>query len=95
MKPIRDKIIVKPIPRIVSTLYIQTAEADSIGHVVAVGDEAADEGLKVGDKIYFGTLAGDYKDEYLKYFEFKDDGEKLIVMSWKDVCFVEEEDAVN
>ena len=95
MKPIKDKIIVKPIPRIQSSLYIQTAEADSIGHVVAVGDEAADEGLKIGDKIYFGTLAEDYKDEYLKYHEFKDNDEKFLVLSWQDVCFVEEEDAVN
>ena len=57
MKPIKDKIIVRPIPRIQSTLYVQTAEADTVGHIVAVGDEAAEEGLKVGDKIYFGTLA--------------------------------------
>jgi len=90
MKPIKDKIIVKPIQRIQSTLYIQTAEADSVGFVVAIGDEAAEEGLKVGDKVYFGTLAKDYKDEYLKYHNFKDGDEKFIVMSWQDVCFVEE-----
>jgi co-chaperonin GroES (HSP10) len=58
--------------------------------VVAVGDEAADEGLNVGDKVYFGTLAQDYKDEYLKYHDFKDGDRKFLVMSWKDVCFVEE-----
>jgi len=96
MKPIKDKIIVKPIQRIQSTLYIQTAETDSVGFVVAVGDEAAEEGLKVGDKVYFGTLAKDYKDEYLKYHNFKDGDEKFIVMSWQDVCFIEDqEDAVN
>jgi len=90
MKPIKDKIIVKPIQRIQSTLYIQTAETDTCGYVVAVGDEAADEGLKVGDKIWFGTLAKDYKDEYLKYHDFKDGDQKYLVMSWQDVCFVEE-----
>ena len=90
MKPIKDKIIVRPIPRLQSILYVQSAEADTIGHVVAVGEEAAAEGLNVGDKVYFGTLAQDYKDEYLKYSEFKEGNERLIVMSWKDVCFVEE-----
>ena len=92
MKPIKDKIIVRPIPRIQSTLYVQTAEADTVGHIVAVGDEAAEEGLKVGNKIYFGTLAKDYKDEYLKYHNFKDGDEKFLVLSWQDVCFVEEPD---
>ena len=74
------------------TENVQTAEADTVGHIVAVGDEAEAEGLKVGDKIYFGTLAKDYKDEYLKYHEFKDNDEKFLVLSWQDVCFVEEPD---
>jgi len=90
MIPLRDKLFVKPEKRIRSELYIQTAEVDTVGIVVAVGDEAHAEGLNVGDKVYFGTLAKDYKDEYLKYTEFKDKGERLIVMSWQDVCFVEE-----
>ena len=92
MKPIKDKIIVKPIPRLVSTLYIQTAEVDTIGHIVAVSDESTNMGLEVGDKIYFGTLAKEYEDEYLKYQEFKDNDERLLVMSWKDVLFVEEQE---
>ena len=90
IKPLRDKIFVHPEQRIKSDLWIQTAEADTVGFVTAVGDEAADEGLKVGDKVYFGTLAKDYKNEYLKYTEFKNNDENLIVMSWQDVCFVEE-----
>jgi hypothetical protein len=50
----------------------------------------------VGDKVYFGTLAKDYKDEYLKYHNFKDGDDKLLVLSWQDICFIEEsEDAVN
>ena len=90
IKPLRDKIFVRPEQRIKSNLWIQTAEADTVGFVTAVGDEAADEGLKVGDKVYFGTLAKDYKNEYLKYTKFKNNDENLIVMSWQDVCFVED-----
>jgi len=90
IKPLRDKIIVRPERRIKSDLWIQTAEADTVGYVLAVGDEAAEEGLKVGDKIYFGTLAKEYKDEYLKFKDLKDGDERIIVMSWQDVCFVEE-----
>ena len=89
-KPLRDKIIVKPLPRIKSDLYIQTAEADTIGHVVAVGPEAEWEGLQVGDKIYFGTLAKTYDNEYLKFDEITINGERHLKMSWQDVCFVEE-----
>ena len=90
IKPLRDKIIVRPERRIKSDLWIQTAEADTVGYVLAVGDEAAEEVLKVGDKIYFGTLAKEYKDEYLKFTDLKDGDERIIVMSWQDVCFVEE-----
>ena len=90
IKPLRDKIIVRPERRIKSDLWIQTAESDTVGYVLAVGDEAAEEGLKVGDKIYFGTLAKEYKDEYLKFTDLKDGDERIIVMSWQDVCFVEE-----
>jgi len=89
-KPLRDKIFVRPERRIKSDLWIQTAEADTVGYITAVGDEAAEEGLKVGDKVYFGTLAKDYKDEYLKFKDLLDKDERLIVMSWQDVCFVEE-----
>jgi len=90
IKPLRDKLFVKPIQRLQSELWLQTAEAPTVGHIIALGDEAAEQGLSVGDKIYFGTLAKDYKDEYLKYQELKDQDDQLIVMSWKDVCFVEE-----
>ena len=90
IKPLRDKIFVRPEKRIKSELWIQTAEADTVGFVTAVGEEAEAEGLKVGDKVYFGTLAKDYKDEYLKFKDLLDKDERLIVMSWQDVCFVEE-----
>lgn len=90
LTPLRDKIIVKPEKRIQSSLYIQTAEADSVGYVVAVGPDAAKEGLNVGDKVYFGTLAKDYKDEYLKYEEIQINNQRHLKMSWQDIAFVEE-----
>jgi co-chaperonin GroES (HSP10) len=89
LMPLRDKIIVKPQQRIQSSLYVQTAEADSVGYVVAVGPEAAKH-LNIGDKVYFGTLAKNYGDEYLKFEELKINNERHLKMSWQDICFVEE-----
>ena len=90
LKPLRDKIIVKPVPRIQSTIFVQTAEADTVGYVVAAGPDALREGLNVGDKVYFGTIAKDYGDEYLKYEPIEIDGQRHLKMSWQDICFVEE-----
>lgn len=90
LKPLRDKIIVKPIPRIQSTIFVQTAEADTVGYVVAAGPDALREGLNVGDKVYFGTIAKDYGDEYLKFEPIEIDGQRHLKMSWQDICFVEE-----
>ena len=92
LQPLRDKILVRPEKRIKSTLYVQSAEADSRGTVVAVGPNAQAEGLNVGDFITFGTFHKDYKDEYLKFEEIKHNDERLLKMSWQDVCFVMEEE---
>ena len=89
LTPLRDKIIVKPEKRIQSSLYIQTAEADSVGYVVAVGPDAAKH-LNIGEKVYFGTLAKDYKDEYLKYEEIQINNQRHLKMSWQDIAFVVE-----
>jgi len=90
-KPLKDKIIVKPEQRIKSTLDLSMMqEADTVGYVTAVGDEAAAEGLKVGDKVHFGHLAKDYKDEYLKFDTITIDDQRHLRMSWQDICFVEE-----
>ena len=89
LMPLRDKIIVKPEKRIQSSLYVQTAEADSVGYVVAVGPDAAKH-LNVGDKVYFGTLAKDYGDEYLKFEEININDQRHLKMSWQDICFVVE-----
>lgn len=91
LQPLRDKILVRPEKRIQSTLYVQSAEADSRGIVIAVGPDAAAEGLNVGDSITFGTYHKDYKDEYLKFEEIKHNDERLLKMSWQDVCFVMED----
>ena len=93
LQPLRDKILVRPEKRNLSdVLYIQSAEADSRGTVIAVGPDAKAEGLNVGDRITFGTYNKDYKDEYLKFEEIKHNDERLLKMSWQDVCFVMEEE---
>jgi co-chaperonin GroES (HSP10) len=91
IKPLRDKIIVKPLPRITSTIDISMMqEAESVGYVVALGDEAASMGLKMGDRVRFGNNGKEYKDEYLKFDKIKIDEDQCLKMSWQDVCFVEE-----
>ena len=92
IQPLRDKIIVKPERKLKSELWIQTAEADSVGYVVAAGPEALEMGLNVGDKIHFGTYNKDYGEEYLKFEPLYIDGERHLKLSWQDVCFVEEMD---
>ena len=92
IKPLKDKIIVKPEPRLKSTIDLsQMEEADSIGTVVAAGEEALNEGLNIGDRVLFGTLAKEYKDEYLKFEELNLDGERHLKMSWQDIAVVLEE----
>ena len=92
VKPLRDKIIVKPEPRLKSNIDLSLMqEADSIGTVVAAGDEALFQGVNIGDKVVFGTLAKDYNDEYLKFEELNLNGERHLKMSWQDICAVIEE----
>jgi co-chaperonin GroES (HSP10) len=93
VRPLRDKIIVKPEPR-VKSLILDTsliAEADSIGTVVAAGEDALKQGVNIGDRVLFGTLAKQYKDEYLKFEELNLDGERHLKMSWMDIAAVLEE----
>jgi co-chaperonin GroES (HSP10) len=94
LTPLRDKIVVLPEKRIKSKLYIQSAEADSIGTVVAVGagrwlmsGEWESMPLAIGDKIQFGNYEKSYKDEYLKYEPYIEDGIRYLIMSWQDACF--------
>jgi len=93
VKPLRDKIIVKPEER-VKSLILDTsliAETDSRGTVVAAGDDALAQGVNIGDKVLFGTLAKEYKDEYLKFEELNLNGERHLKMSWQDIAAVLEE----
>jgi co-chaperonin GroES (HSP10) len=93
VRPLRDKIIVKPEPR-VKSLVLDTsliAEAESIGTVVAAGEDALLQGVNIGDRVLFGTLAKEYKDEYLKFEELNLDGERHLKMSWQDIAAVLEE----
>ena len=92
IKPLRDKIIVKPEVRFKSeVLDLSKVEGyPTTGHVVAAGDEALLNGLKLGDKVHFGTVAHTAKDEYLKFEPLKLGDDQCLKMSWQDVCFVEE-----
>ena len=92
IKPLRDKIIVKPEQRFVSELLdlTQVQGSDTKGIVVAAGPEALDQGLNIGDKVHFGTVAADAGDEYLKFEPLILNGERHLKMSWQDICFVEE-----
>ena len=92
IKPLRDKIIVKPEVRFQSTLLdLSKVEGPpTTGHVVAAGDEAIRQGLKIGDKVHFGTVADTTKDEYLKFEPIKLGQDTCLRMSWQDICAVEE-----
>lgn len=92
IKPLRDKIIVKPEVRFKSELLdLSKVEGHpTTGHVVALGDEASRQGLKMGDKVHYGTVADTAKDEYLKFEPIKLGEDNCLKMSWQDICFVEE-----
>ena len=91
-KPLHDKIIVKPEQRFKSELLdlSKVQGADTVGYVVAASDEAKAQGLNVGDKVHFGTVADSASNEYLKWEPIEIDGQRHLKMSWQDICFVEE-----
>jgi chaperonin GroES len=99
LKPLADKIVVKPDVRVLSDiLIIENKEQPNMGTVVAVGaGKKLSNGrrdvmpVEVGQRVRFGTMKDNPDDEYLKYFPYEEDGVKYLVMSWQDVCFVEEE----
>jgi len=92
IKPLNDKIIVKPEQRFKSDVLdlSKVKGAFTTGIVMALGDEAQSMGLKMGDKVHFGTVANTAKDEYLKFDPIKIGEDQCLRMSWQDVCFVEE-----
>lgn len=97
-KPMHDKILVKPdVRELSSVIFVENQEVENMGTVVAVGpgkklsaDKIEAMPISVGARIRFGTMNDDRGEEYLKYFPYFEDGVKYLVMSWKDVCFIEE-----
>ena len=95
LKPLHDKIVVKPIERVKSSLiHVIMDEKDNMGTVVAIGPgkkltngkrEAMP--IEVGSFVRFGHMG---RDEYLGYTEYFEDNERYLVMSWQDVCFKQE-----
>ena len=93
-----DKILVKPIEREMKSSipgFVFNEEYNT-GEVIAVGPgKKIKEGkyepmpVSIGDKIRFGNMG---KDEYLKFQEVIDNGIKYLLMSWQDVCFIEEKE---
>ena len=101
LKPLADKIVVKPDVRELSSIIIvDNKEVENMGTVIAVGPgKKLSNGrreampVEVGARIRFGTMNDDKGEEYLKYFPYHEDWVKYLVMSWQDVCFVEAENA--
>ncbi|UOF80240.1 co-chaperonin groes (hsP10) [Caudoviricetes sp.] len=88
LRPLKDRIVVKPISRIKSSIIdVVMSEKDNMGNIVAIGDQAKNH-LHIGEFVRFGTMG---KDEYLNYQEYFEDGERYLIMSWKDICFISEE----
>jgi len=98
LKPLRDRIVVRPIERVKSQVIdVIMEELPNIGEVLAVGPGEIDKKgrlipnpIEIGQRIRFGGM-----EDYLSYPRFEDNGEELIVMSWKDVCFIEDNNAQN
>ena len=97
LKPLNDKIVVKPIERIKSELIaVIMDENDNMGTVMAVGPGKRLENgkreempIEVGSFVRFGQMGN---DEYLKYQEYFENGERYLIMSWQDVCFITEKE---
>lgn len=90
IKPIGDKVVIKPIAVEETTksgivLPGSAQEKPQQGEVIAVGDGAYQNGvkipmeLKVGDRVVYGKFGG---------IDVKLNGEEVIIMSEKDVLVV-------
>ena len=95
--PMGDKILVEPFDRVKSDiLEVVLTEKPNRGIVVAVGPGQSNKRggrdqmpVKPGDRIHFGTIGRTSSDEYLTYTPYYEDGKKYLIMSWKDVAFIE------
>ena len=98
-RPLADKIIVRPDVRVLSsTIIVSNKEAENMGTIVAVGPGKKLSSVKrevmpveVGQRIRFGTMNDDPKEEYLKFTPITHNGEKCLLMSWQDVCWIDGE----
>jgi len=97
LKPLADKIVVKPDVRVLSSvILVDNKEYDNMGMVVAVGPgkringRRQDMPVEVGQYVRFGTMSDNSKNEYLKYQEYFTNNERYLIMSWQDVCFVQD-----
>ena len=96
-KPMADKIIVKPDVRVLSeVIIVKNKEAENMGTVVAVGPgkklssiKREEMPIEVGQRVRFGTMNDDPKEEYLKFTPVIHNGEKCLIMSWQDICWSE------
>ena len=95
LKPLHDKIVVKPIERVKSNLiHVIMDEKDNMGTVVAVGlgkklpnGRREEMPVTVGSFVRFGHMG---RDEYLGYTEYFEENERFLIMSWADICFEQE-----
>ncbi len=100
LKPLHDKIVVKPIERVKSNLiHVIMDEKNNMGTVVAVGlgrklpnGRREEMPIEVGAFVRFGHMG---RDEYLGYTEYFEENERYLVMSWQDVCFEQGEINAN
>jgi co-chaperonin GroES (HSP10) len=102
LKPLGDKIVVRPDKRILSTtIIVNNNEVDNMGTVVAVGPGKKIKGrreampVEVGQHVRFGTMGKDSNAEYLKYQEYFTNDERYLIMSWQDVCFITDGEQQN
>jgi len=102
LKPLGDKIVVRPDKRILSTtIIVENKEIDNMGTVVAVGPGKKIKGrreampVEVGQHVRFGTMGKDANAEYLKYQEYFTNDERYLIMSWQDVCFITDKGQAN
>jgi co-chaperonin GroES (HSP10) len=97
LNPLQDRIVVKPDTRELSSIIlVDNKEVDNMGTVIAVGPGKIRNGrreempVEVGARVRFGTMNKDRGEEYLKFPEYFEDGQRYLIMSWQDVCFMED-----
>ena len=96
-RPLADKIIVRPDVRVLSdVIIVNNKEAENMGTVVAVGpgkrlssEKREEMPIEIGQRVRFGTMNDNPKEEYLKFTPINHNGEKCLLMSWQDICWSE------